>query len=134
MTIGFKRSINATIHVPTPTAKLVQTAGGHNAAGNVAINVTEGDGTGYTNRWTDYTIPVQFTPGVAKRYDLTLQGYRFLGECSIKVDTKYADLIASGSHLTIGDVEWNYQRLSELGVGLANDRIVLALNRKKTSA
>ena len=131
MSIGFKRSTNAIIHVPTPSGSLIQISGsgGHQAAGNVAINVLSG--TGYSNFYTDYTIPVQFTPGVAKKYDLQMQGYRFLGECSIKVDTKYSDLLASGSHITIGTVEWNYARLSELGVGFGNDRIVLALNRRK---
>ena len=133
MTVGFKRSIEATFFVPTPSGSLIATSGGHNAAGNVAIDKFEGDGTGFTNYFQELTIPVQFTPGVAKRYDLQLQGYRFLGECSIKVDTQYTDLVESGSHLQIGNVQWNYQRLSELGVGFGNDRIVLALTRKKSA-
>lgn len=117
MPIGFKRSVEATFHVPVTTAQAA------------TANVFDTDGV----TWTDYTIPVQFTPGVAKRYDLQLQGYRFLGECSIKVDTKYEGVVTSGSHLTIGSVEWNYQRLSELGVGFGNDRLVLALTRKKSA-
>lgn len=133
MPVGMKRSINITLHVPTASGSLVEVAGGYNDAGQVAIDVFEGDGTGFTNFYTDYTIPVQFTPGVAKRYDLQLQGYRFLGECSIKVETKYADIIASGSHLTMNNVEWDYKRLNELGVGFGNDRIVLALTRRKAA-
>lgn len=133
MSIGFKRAIDVTLHVPTVSGSLVEVPGGYNDAGRVAFDLFEGDGTGFTNFYTDYTIPAQFSPGVAKRYDLSLQGFRFLGECSIKVESKYADIIASGSHLTIGSVEWNYQRLTERGAGFGNDRIVLALTRKGDS-
>lgn len=131
MPIGFRRDITITLHVRTPEADLIEvTPDGVNLEGEVAINMEEGDGTGYSNYWTQYELPAKFSPGVAKRYDLQMQGYRFLGECSIKVDTRYADLISSGSHITIGKVDWNYQRISELGAGSGNDRIVLALTRK----
>lgn len=133
MATGFRRPIQVTFHVPTPSGSLIETSGGHNAAGNVAISVLEGDGTGYTNYWTDYTVPAQFIPGIAKRYDLQSNGFRFLGECSIKVDTQYTGIINSGSHLTIGDVEWDYSRLAERGAGFANDRLILVLNRRKDS-
>jgi hypothetical protein len=132
MPIGFKRDITITLHVPTPSGSLIEvTPSGVNTAGQAAINLMEGDGTGYTNYFTQYDLPAKFSPGVAKRYDLQMQGYRFLGECSIKVAPQYANLIASGSHITIGDTDWQYQRLSELGVGAGNDRIVLALTRKR---
>lgn len=114
MPIGFRRSIEATFHVADTSAQAA------------TANVFDNDGVA----WTDYTIPVQFVPGVAKKYDLQLQGYRFLGDCSIKIDPEYTDLVNSGSYLTIGSVNWNYQQIRELGTGVANDRIVLALTRR----
>ena len=117
MPIGFKRATDVTFHVPVTSAQAA------------TANVFDTEGVA----WTDYTIPAQFTPGVAKRYSLSQNGYIFLGECSIKVDPKYESLVASGSHLTIGSVEWNYKQISELGAGFGNDRIVLALTRKKSA-
>lgn len=133
MPIGMKRSTEAILFVPTASGSLTEVGSGNSAAGNVAVDLFEGDGTGYSNFFTEYTIPVQFSPGVAKRYDLALQGYRFLGECSVKIDTKYEDLVDSGSHLQIGSVLWNYQRLTERGAGFGNDRLVLALTRRKSA-
>lgn len=130
MTVGFKRPIEVTFFVPTASGSLVEVGSGNSAALNVAIDKFEGDGTGYSNPFTEYTVPARLDPRVAKQFDLQAMGYRFLGDCSIKVDTKYEGLVASGSHVKIGTVEWSYKRIAELGTGLANDRIVLALTRK----
>lgn len=130
MPIGMRRMVETTFFVPTASGSLVETAGGYNPHGYVAVDLTEGDGTGYTNYWQERTINAQFIPGIAKRYDQNLHGYKFLGECSIKIESKYDDLVSSATHLKIGSVEWNFQRISELGAGFGNDRIVLALTRK----
>ena len=115
MPIGFKRPIEVIFHLADTSAE--------------AYSASAFDEDGVT--WTHHTVPdAQFTPGIAKRYDLQLQGYRFLGECSVKVPTKYEGLVNSGSYLTIGSVDWNYARMSEMGVGFGNDRIVLALTRR----
>lgn len=117
MTVGFKRPINVTFHILDNSAE--------------AYSANAFDDDGVTD--TEYTVPAQFTPGVAKRYDLQLQGWRFLGECSVKLDTKYESLVGSGSYLTIGTVDWNYRSISEYGAGFGNDRIILALTRRKDS-
>lgn len=131
MPIGFKRPIEVIFFVPTASGSLVEVGSGNSAAGNVAVDKFEGDGTGYSNFFTPYTLPAQFSPGVAKRYDLTLQGYRLLGEHTIKLETKYETIVTAGSHVQIGAVEWDYKRITERGVGFGNDRIVLALTRRK---
>lgn len=130
MVTGMRRPIEVTFFVPTASGSLVESASGYNTMGKVAVDLTEGDGTGYDNYWQERTISAQFVPGVAKRYDQNIHGYRFLGDCSIRVESKYADLVASGTHLKIGTVEWNYKQIEELGAGFGNDRIVLALTRK----
>jgi len=129
--IGFKRPIDVIFYVATPSGSLVEVGSGNSAAGNVAVDKFEGNGTGYSNYFTPFTASAQFTPGVAKRYSLSAAGYVFLGDCSIKLESKYADLVAAGSHLKIGSVEWNYKQISERGAGFGNDRIVLALTRRK---
>lgn len=118
MPIGFKRPTEVVFHVPNTSAQ------------EYSANAFDQDGV----TWTDYTITdAQFSPGIAKRYDLQMQGYRFLGECSVKVPTTYEDIVDSAAYLTIGSVDWSYARMNELGVGFANDRIVLALTRRKDS-
>ena len=116
MAIGFRRPTEVVFHVADTSAE--------------AYSADAFDEDGVT--WTHYTIPdAQFIPGVARKYDLQMQGYRFLGECSVKVPTTYEGIVNSGSYVTIGSVDWNYSRLSEMGVGFGNDRIVLALTRRK---
>lgn len=114
MTVGFKRTVEVVFHVADNS--------------NEAYSASAFDDDGVT--WTEYTVPAQFSPGVAKRYDLQLHGYRFLGECSIKLNTVYEGIVNSGSYLTIGSVDWNYQALSTYGAGFGNDRLVLALTRR----
>ena len=117
MPIGFRRTTEATFFVPDDSAQAA------------TANVFDDDGV----EWLQRTVPVQFVPGIAKKWDLQAMGYRFLGECSIKLDTKYAGLVQSGSHVQIGNVQWNYKQIEELGTGFGNDRIILALTRKKSA-
>jgi hypothetical protein len=133
MVTGFTRPITVTFHVPTATADLVLESSGANAAGQVGIDKLQGDGTGYTNYWQDYDATAHFKPGVLQRYDKDAGGYRFLGECGLKLDTRYLGLVNSGSYVTIKGVDWDYRQVDELGVGFANDRIVLGLTRKRTT-
>lgn len=130
MATGFTRKVPVIFHVPTASGSLIAVSSGANTAGHVGIDKLQGDGTGYTNSWTDYTVQAHFIPGTVQEYDKDAGGYRFLGQCSIKLDTRYLGLVNSGSHLTIGSVSWDYKRLDVLGEGFGNDRIVLALNRR----
>ena len=115
--VSFRRRIDVTFYVADTSA---QTA---------TANVFDNDGV----VWNTRTVSAYFIPGTVQKYDLQAMGYRFLGECSIKLDTKYAGLVQSGSHVQIGNVQWNYKQIEELGTGFGNDRIILALTRKKSA-
>lgn len=133
MPVSMLRPITVTFHVPTPSGSLVTASSGANAAGEVGIDKLQGDGTGYTNYFTHIDATGYFRPGVLQTYDKQAGGYRFLGECGLKLDMRYAGLVASGSYITISGVDWDYRQYDELGAGFGNDRIVLGLTRKRTT-
>jgi hypothetical protein len=129
--ISMKRPIDIQLVVLTPSGSLIESVSGSNPTGRVGINIEDDDGTGFTNYTQEFTIPAYFNPRTLKRWDRQAGGYELLGECSVKVDTIYADLIASGSHLRFHGAEWDYTQMEELGVGAGNDRIILGLMRKR---
>lgn len=133
MPTGFRRPITVTFHVPTPAADLVLAPSGVNSAGQVGIDKQAGDGTGYTNYFTTYDVQARYSPKTLQRYDQQAGGYRFLGECSLALDTSLQGLVDSGSYVSFNNVEWSYRQIDELGVGFATDRLILALTRKRTS-
>ena len=133
MPVSMLRSSTVTFHIATPTADLVLESSGANAAGQVGIDKLQGDGTGYTNYWQDIDATAYFIPGVLQRYDRDAGGYRFLGDCALKLNTRYLGLVNSGSYVTIGSVDWDYKQVDELGAGFADDRIVLGLTRKRAT-
>lgn len=133
MPTGFRRPVTVTFYVPTPSGSLVEVASGVNTAGQVGIDKESGDGTGYTNFYQAYDVQARYSPKTLQRYDQQAGGYRFLGECSLTLDTSLRGLVDSGSHILFNNVEWSYKQLDELGVGFATDRLILALNRKRTS-
>ena len=133
MPVSFRSATTVTVHVPTLSGSLVTSVSGVNATGGVAVNLEEGDVTGYTNTFTDYSIPGYYSPRVLKRWQPAVGGYELIGEASLKVDTRYTALISSGSHLTFNNVDWTYRQYTEMGAGFGNDRIVLALTRKRSA-
>lgn len=128
MPVSFKQRVNIEVMIPTPSGSLIAHASGINAAGSVGIDKQAG--TGYTNPYTSRTITATYNPKVLQRYDKDAGGYRFIGECSLKLDPQHRDLLDQGDYIVFKDVEWQYRQLDELGEGMGNDRIVLALNRK----
>ena len=126
-----KSPIDVIVHVPTATADLVTYGSGANAAGQVGVNVETGDGTGYTNRWTHHTIPAYYTPGVLKRWNRESAGYELLGEASLKVDPLHRTLLGTADYLTFKGADWDFKFHTEFGAGFGNDRIVLALFRRR---
>ena len=133
MPTGFRRPINVTFFVPTVSGSLVEQASGVNTAGQVGIDKEQGDGTGFTNYFTEYEVSARYSPKTLQRYDQQAGGYRFLGECSLALDTSLQGLVDSGSYITFNNVDWSYKQLDELGVGFGTDRLILALIRKRTS-
>ena len=131
MPISMKPAIDIVVHVPTATADLVTYGSGANAAGQVATNLEEGDGTGYSNKWTDHTIPAYFTPGVLKKWDRDTAGYQLLGESSLKIAPEYRDLLESADYLTFKSADWDFKFHTEFGAGFGNERITLALFRRR---
>jgi len=134
MPIGFRRAREVTFHVPTPPAQLITVSGGHNDEGNVAFDLFAGvDGTGYENPTQPRTVSAMFVPGPIQRWDADANGYRFLGECSLKLHTKYRPLVDDALYVSIGSVDWDFSILSEYGRDLGNDRIILALHRRRST-
>lgn len=131
MPVSMKRPIEITVHVPKATAALVAVSSGANTTGQVAINLEQGDATGYEDLWDDRTIPAYFHPGVLKKWDREAEGFAFMGESSLTVEPAYEDLLDSADYLSFNNVDWDFSRYTELGAGFGNDRIVLALFRRR---
>ena len=134
MPTSFKRRKDITIVKKTPTSQLefCDTCGGINAMASTAVKVDcpECGTTGYKNFWTRIGAKAYYRPGAVKRWDAVAGALSYLGECSIKLDARYKNLLASASHIEFDDAEWRFNVLREPGEGFGQHRLVLALTRK----
>lgn len=135
MPVSFKPSIPVVAYVLTDEADRIEctTSGcGYNAAGRVAINVNDPvcGGTGFLNFYTLVPLSGYYTPRAIKRWNSVEGGWTLLGECGIKFDMLNADVVDRAAFLRLKGVNWNFQSLSEKGVGVGNDRRAYALTRK----
>lgn len=100
--------------------------------GNVAVKVdcTECDGTGYENYFTIVNLPAYYRPGPVKRWNAIAGRLDYLGDCSIKVDVTYNDVISQSHHLEFNGAQWSFNFLRDPGAAMGQPRLAFALTRK----
>lgn len=96
----------------------------------VKIDCSTCDQTGYDNYYTQHLIPAYYRPGAVKEWDANRGGTVFLGECGIKVDAVFEDILSRTMFLEVNGIRWNFTRLSDPGLSYGQRRIRMALSRK----
>jgi hypothetical protein len=134
MPISFKTPKPITIVKRTPQDDLVlcDVCGGLNAMASTAIKVdcTGCGTTGYSNFYTRISAMATYRPGAVKRWDAVAGSVSYTGECSIKLDARYKQILAASEHLEFDGIKWRFSVLREPGEGFGQHRLVLALTRK----
>lgn len=132
--IGFKSLIPADLVWATPEDELIPCSecGGINAMASVAakIDCSTCDTTGWENAYTRFPVRVSYRPGAVKRWDQVAGQMTYVGECSIKLDYSYNDLIAETKWIEMNGAQWNFTLLRDPGQSFGQHRIILALSRK----
>ena len=134
MPVSFKQLRPITIVKRTPTASLVlcDVCGGLNAMASTAVKIDcEGcDKTGYSNFYSRINAMASYRPGAVKRWDSVAGQLDYSGECSIKLDTRYKQLLASAEYIEMDGIKWRFTVLREPGEAFGQARLVLSLSRK----
>lgn len=134
MPVSFKNKKQITILKKTATAdlQLCDVCGGLNAMASTAVkvNCTGCGTTGYSNYYTSIPALASYRPGAVKRWDHVAGQLDYLGECSIKLDSRYSQLLATAEHIEMDGVAWRFNVLREPGEALGQPRLVLSLTRK----
>jgi hypothetical protein len=134
MPISFKPLKNITIVRRTPTASLVlcDVCGGLNAMASTAVKVdcTGCGTTGYSNFYSDIYAQASYRPGSVKRWDSVAGQLSYLGECSIKLDSRYKRILEAAEYIKMDGIDWKFSILREPGEAMGQARLVLSLSRK----
>ena len=134
MPVSFKPLIPISIVKRTPSGELVlcDVCGGLNAMASTAVKINcEGCGTtGYSNFYIRIDAMASYRPGAVKRWDSAAGQLDYLGECSIKLDSRYKRLLDTAEHIEMDGVEWRFAVLREPGKAMGQSRLVLSLSRK----
>lgn len=134
MPVSFKNQKPITILKRTPQADLVlcEVCGGLNAMASTAVKINcDGCGTtGYSNFYRTINAMASYRPGAVKRWDHVAGQLDYLGECSIKLDSRYKQLLATAEHIEMDGIEWRFNVLREPGEAFGQPRLVLSLTRK----
>lgn len=134
MPVSFKNLKTITIAKRTSTAdlQLCDVCGGLNAMASTAVKINcEGCGTtGYSNFYMKIPANASYRPGAVKRWDQVAGQLDYLGECSIKLDIRYAKLLATAEYIEMDDITWKFTVLRQPGEAFGQARLVLSLSRK----
>lgn len=134
MPFSFKPAITATFYELTPTDKLVPCAvcGGPNRMGKVSqkVDCTACSQTGYSNFYTGIDLPVFYTPRAFTSWNATEGGLARFGDCQIKLDSRFEDVVEAAKYVHTKGADWTFQRVHMPGASFGQERIVLALSRK----
>ena len=135
MPISFKSPITVTAFQKTPTENLVfcSVCGGINALGNVAVKIdcTACDTTGYSNFYTEITLPAYYTPGGIRRWNAESGAVSYSGECTIKLDARYKDFLDDTVFIEFGGIRWQFNIMEDPGSAMAQGRLILVMSRRK---
>lgn len=134
MPVSFKNMKSITIVKKTPTGELVlcDECGGLNAMASTAVKIDcpVCGTTGYSNFYKRIDAKASYRPGAVKRWDSIAGQLDFLGECSIKLDSRYKRLLATAEHIEMDGIAWRFNVLREPGESFGQARLVLSLTRK----
>lgn len=100
------------------------------AMSSIRLDCDNCDGTGYENLYTTSFASAAFRPGAIAQWNYAQGGVTYVGECSIKLDYRYRELLDSASYIVMDGISWKFSFLRQPGEALANKRVVLALSRK----
>lgn len=133
--IGFKQLIPANLVVKTPEDELIPCSecGGINAMASVAakIDCSTCGTTGWENPYQRLSIGVSYRPGAVKRWDQVAGAVSYIGECSVKLDANYLDILSVAKWIELNGAKWNFTIMRDPGRSFGQHRIVLALSRKE---
>ncbi len=135
MPTSFKRPITVSAYQKTPTEDLIEctgSCGGLNARGRVAVTIDcdDCDQTGYSNFWTVVQLQAYYSPDVVQRWDSVHGGLSFVGECSLKFDAKWRDVLSHTDHFYFNGANWGFHFLEDPGVSMGQPRLIYALSRQ----
>jgi hypothetical protein len=133
MVTSFKPTIQIKLITRTPEDDLIYCTecGGIQAMSQTAIkiNCDNCGGTGYENLYTEVPVLATYRPGAVRRYGYESGALVTLGDCSIKLDYKYKELLDISKHIEMDGVNWKFTYVAERGAAMGQPRIVLALSR-----
>lgn len=134
MPVSFKKLRPITIVKRTATSdlELCDVCGGLNAMASTAVKIdcSGCDSTGYSNFYQRVEASASYRPGSVKRWDSVAGQLDYLGECSIKLDSRYRRLLGVADHIEMDGVAWRFTVLREPGESFGQPRLVLSLSRK----
>lgn len=134
MPVSFKVPKDIAIVKRTPSGELVlcDECGGLNAMASTAVKVdcTGCGTTGYSNFYKRINAKASYRPGAVKRWDSVAGQLDYLGECSIKLDSRYERTLAAAEHIEMDGIKWRFTILRKPGESFGQARLVLSLARK----
>lgn len=134
MPVSFKPKKPVKIVAKTRQEDLIQCSecGGLQAMSNTALDLDcpVCSGTGWENLFTEYPVPASYRSGTVKRWNYVEGVVDYFGECSIKLDYKYKNLLDRASYISMDGQDWKFSFVREPGEAMGQKRIVLALSRK----
>jgi hypothetical protein len=127
-----RKPIALVVKTPPEDLEFCDVCGGINARARTAakIDCEACGGTGYQNPYQSIAVYASYRPGAQKRWNASSGAVDYFGECSIKLDYKYKNVLDHTEYIMMDGIDWKFQTLREPGEALGQHRIVLALTRK----